>query len=156
MDDIARLAAIEEIKVAKGRYLRLIDTRDYDALTDVLTVDMSFDATDAIRVTPVGGEPEGPLGQVVSGRDAVIAFFRESLAGVTSTHHGHCHEVTIDSDTEAHGIVAMEDELRALDRKTRYTHGMGHYHERYRLEDGRWKIASIRLTRLFVENFGAR
>jgi hypothetical protein len=29
--------------------------------------------------------------------------------------------------------------------------GFGHYHERYRREDGRWQIAESRLTRLLVE-----
>ena len=26
----------------------------------------------------------------------------------------------------------------------------GHYHEKYRMEDGAWRIAEVKLTRLFV------
>jgi len=31
--------------------------------------------------------------------------------------------------------------------------GYGHYHERYVRQDGRWRIASQRLTRLHVDYF---
>jgi hypothetical protein len=29
--------------------------------------------------------------------------------------------------------------------------GFGHYHERYVRQDGKWQIASLKLTRLYVE-----
>ena len=151
MDDLARLAAIEEIKDLKARYLRFVDTRDFAGLADVLCADASFDTTEASQVTPVGGATVGRAGPIVTGRDAVVGMIRGALETVTSTHHGHCHEVTIDSDTEAHGIVAMEDVLRGLDRKTHVLHGLGHYHERYRFEDGAWRIATIKLTRLALD-----
>ena len=41
-----------------------------------------------------------------------------SFATTTSTHHGHAHEIWFDSETEAHGIVAMEDWIFDADRKT--------------------------------------
>jgi hypothetical protein len=43
----------------------------------------------------------------------------------------------------------MEDYIRGLDRVTPVLHAAGHYHERYRFEDGAWRIADTRLTRLF-------
>jgi hypothetical protein len=66
-------------------------------------------------------------------------------------HHGHCHEVTIDSETDAHGIVAVEDFARSLDGQTKLAHGAGHYHEKYRFEDGAWRISHVKLTRLFLD-----
>ena len=74
---------------------------------------------------------------------------RDAFANQTSVHHGHCHEITIDSDSEAHGVIAMEDYIRGLDRKTHLLHAAGHYWETYRYEDGAWRIASSKLTRLF-------
>ena len=59
----------------------------------------------------------------------------------------------VDADN-ATGIWAMEDRLyRPGDQPHHggvgYIHGFGHYHERYvRGPDGRWRIASVRLTRL--------
>ena len=32
--------------------------------------------------------------------------------------------------------------------------GFGHYHEDYRKEDGQWRIARLKLTRLRVDNTG--
>ena len=43
----------------------------------------------------------------------------------------------------------MEDHIFGPDRKTRLLNAAGHYHERYRFEDGAWRIAETRLTRLF-------
>ncbi len=33
-------------------------------------------------------------------------------------------------------------------------HGRGHYHERYRKDDGRWRISHSKVTRLRIEGFG--
>ena len=118
MDLVAKLIAIEEIKQLKARYFRTMDTRDFDAMAQVFARDIRFDCTDGSRHTPVGGEPIGEIGPITEGRDAVMTWIRAAFANSTSVHHGHCHEVTIDSDTEAHGVIAMEDFIYELDRKT--------------------------------------
>jgi len=149
MDSLARLVAIEEIKQLKARYFRLMDTRDFDGMAQVFCRDAFFDCSEGMYHTPVGGEPIGMAGAVTHGRDAIMAWIRGAFAEQTGTHHGHCHEITIDSDTEAHGVIAMEDYIRGLDRKTELLHAAGHYWETYRFEDGAWRIASSKLTRLF-------
>jgi SnoaL-like domain len=153
MDTLAQLMAIEHIKQLKARYFRTMDTRDFDAMALVFCRDALFDCTEGFGCAPVGGVWEGEVGPVTRGRDAIITWIRGAFANQTSVHHGHSHEVTIDSDTEAHGIVAMEDYIRALDRRTKLVHGTGHYHEHYRFEDGEWRIAKTKLTRLFVDRF---
>jgi SnoaL-like domain len=150
VDTVAKLMAIEEIKQLKARYFRLMDTRDFDSMSQVFCLDAVFDCTEGARVLPVGGAWNGPVGPVVSGRDAIMAWIRDAFRERTSVHHGHCHEVTILSETEAHGIIAMEDYIRTLDRQTQLIHAAGHYHERYRFESGSWRIAATRLTRLFT------
>lgn len=149
MDPIARLTAIDDIRQLKARYFRLMDTRDWDALGEVFCRDAVFDCSEGARCTPIGGEPRGWEGPVTQGREAIVAWIRANFEDHTSVHHGHGHEIWIDSPTEAHGTIAMEDYLRKLDRATMVLHAAGHYHERYRIEDGEWRIAHTRLTRLF-------
>lgn len=151
MDGLAKLLAIEEIRQLKSRYFRLMDTRDFEGMAQVFCRDAVFDCTEGSRVLPVGGTPQGEVGPMKYGRDAIIRWISESFAETTSVHHGHCHEVTIDSDLEAHGIVAMEDYIRTADRRTLLLHAAGHYHETYRFEEGAWRIASTKLTRLFSD-----
>jgi hypothetical protein len=154
MDSLAVLVAIEEIKQLKARYFRLMDTRDFDAMAFVFCRDARFDCTEGSVVTSVGGASRGAVGPITQGRANIISWIRSSFANATSVHHGHCHEVTIDSATEAHGIVAMEDYIRDLSRETLLLHAAGHYHERYRHEDGEWRIAQTKLTRLFSDSMG--
>lgn len=153
MDPVARLIAIEEIRQLKARYFRLIDDRDFQGWGALFCEDAVFDCSEGLGATPVGGVFTGPVGPIVQGRDALIRWVSGTFATITSVHHGHDHEIHIDSETEAHGIIAMEDMLRRLDRQTMVLHAAGHYHERYRKEGGEWRIASTCLTRLFARYY---
>jgi SnoaL-like domain len=149
MDRIDELYAIEQIKQLKARYFRTMDTRDWEGMAQVFCKDAKFDCSEGFVCTPLGGEPEGVVGPVTHGREAIMAWIEDAFANQTSLHHGHCHEITIDTETAAHGVIAMEDQIFAADRKTRLLDASGHYHERYRFEDGAWRIAETKLTRLF-------
>jgi hypothetical protein len=151
MDDIARLIAIEEIRQLKSRYFRFMDMRDFDAMAQVFCRDAVFDCSEGSRVLPLDGDWKGDAGPVITGRDAIMIWIRGAFMHRTSVHHGHCHEITLTSGTEAHGIIAMEDYIRAADRETALVHAAGHYHEHYRVEDGSWRIAATKLTRLFAD-----
>jgi hypothetical protein len=151
MDAVARLIAIEEIKQLKSRYFRTMDTRDWDGMAGVFCRDAILDTSGAFQYTPLGGKPVGPLGPVLRGRDAIMAWISSGFVDQSSAHHGHGHEITIDSETEAHGIVAMEDVIREPDRQTIVLHGYGYYHERYRFEDDAWRIGETRIDRLFTD-----
>ncbi len=155
MDDVAKLLAIDEIRNLKARYFRLMDMRDFDAMAQVFCRDVVFDAREASGYLPVGGSWQGMEGGVTHGRDTIMAAIRRVLGEVTTAHHGHCHEVTVESPTEARGVIAMQDCARTLDRATLLWQGMGHYFERYRVEDGEWRIAETRLVRLFLDDVGA-
>ena len=154
MTPIERLVAIDAIQQLKARYFRTMDTRDFAAMREVFAKDIRFDCSEGFFYTPLGGEPVGSVGPITEGRDAVMAWIEGSFTGFTSVHHGHCHEVTIDSDTEAHGVIAMADFIRAADRKTVLIEASGHYWEKYRFEDGAWRIAETKLTRLFSDAKG--
>ena len=119
----------------KARYCRLLDTKDWAGFADLFTDDVVIDTT-------------GSGGPRMEGREAAIASIRASLDSAVTTHHVHTPEVQIAGD-EARVVWAMWDRLtwpngRKLD-------GAGHYHERYVRQDGDWKIAETRLTRLYVD-----
>lgn len=155
MDALARLVAIEDIRQLKCRYFRHMDMRDWAAMAQVFTRDVRFDCSEGSITTTLGGERQGEGGPITQGREAVMAWISGAFADRTCCHHGHGHEITVASETEASGIVAMEDFILSADRKTMLLNAAGHYHERYRFEDGAWRIAEVKLTRLFVDEPGA-
>ena len=83
---------------------------------------------------------------MTGGREAarVIAG---AVRDVVSVHHGHDPQITLTGPDSARGRWSMYDRL---EYGPEVMHGYGHYHEEYRLHDGRWRIASLRLTRLRV------
>jgi acetyl esterase/lipase len=130
------LADVEAIKQVKARYLRSLDTKDWDGLRLVLTHDMVMDTS-------------ASDGTVVTGADAIVTFLLKVIGDVTTVHHGHMPEIELTSATTARGTWSMEDMLRWPDG--RQMHGYGHYHETYeRAEDG-WRIKTLTLTRLRVD-----
>ena len=150
IDPLARLVAIEEIKQLKARYFRHMDMRDWAAMGQVFCTGARFDCSEGFGSRGLDGTWRGEIGPVTVGREPIMAWIGSSFATTTSAHHGHCHEVWIDSESEAHGICAMEDFILDADRKTLLINAAGHYHEQYRVEDGAWRIAEVKLTRLFV------
>jgi hypothetical protein len=133
MDDI------EQIRRLKARYFRLVDTKDWDGLADVFTADVVVDM-----------RSEG--GGVTSTREDFLAYLRANIEHVTTVHHGHMPEITLEDTADASGIWAMEDMLWWPDgAPLRRMHGYGHYHETYRRGPDGWQIAALRLTRLHRE-----
>ncbi len=141
LDPVARLVAIEDIKQLKARYFRGMDQRRFDdVMAPVFARDAHLDAD----------------GFTADGRDGIIAFLKRVLADARTVHHGHMPEITVTSATTAHGIWAMFDYVEftapeAGDGSRVGLHGYGHYEEDYVVEDGAWRIANLRLTRLRVD-----
>lgn len=124
--------AISEVK---ARYCRCLDTKDWDGYAACFTQDVVID-------TAASGGPRWV------GRQAALSGIRAAIGEAITTHHVHTPEIVIDGDT-ASAVWAMQD--RNLWPGGRKLLGFGHYHERYRREDGEWKIAESRLTRLSME-----
>ena len=135
--DPARLADLEEIKQLKARYFRLMDAKEWEAWADVFTEDC------VLQNGPPGDAP-------VTGRAAIVDYVRGAIQHMVTVHHGHMPEIAFSGPDSARGIWAMFDQLRAPGLRM---DGWGHYHEEYRrCGDGRWRIASTRLTRLRVQS----
>ena len=119
----------------KAAYCRLLDTKDWDGWGQLFTEDFELDVT-------------GSGGQLVRGRDAVVASVRSAIETAKTAHQVHFPEITIDGD-EATAIWPMQD--RVVWDESRALTGYGHYHERYvRTAEG-WRIAAQKLTRLQMD-----
>ncbi len=131
---------IEAIKQLKARYFRLMDTKDWEAMSKLFTDDVRID---------VSSDGAG----VYEGRQAFMDMLINALSRVESVHHGHMPEIELTSATTASGIWAMEDNLRFPEgAPLARMHGFGHYHDTYaKGDDGQWRISASRLTRLRIE-----
>jgi len=130
---LRRLQDREELRALIGRYAIAIDTRDYATVAQCFTRDGAF------------GRIGAPL---TSGRDAVVALFRElhSTAG-PSLHANHDSVVTWSDDPDsASGIVVCHAE-------TSDAQGMKiaaiRYHDRYAREDDQWRFAARQLEMVY-------
>lgn len=141
MDRLERLEAIEAIRALKARYFRFMDCKLFDDLPSLFT--------DELKII----SPDGSVW--MEGGAAYAASLKNSLQHSVSCHQGLTHEIEIVDADHATGIWAMQDVIRWEDRHPREGWkailGRGHYHESYRREDGVWRIATLRLTRLRLD-----
>ncbi len=138
------LVEIEAIQQLKARYFRLMDTKQWEAWRELFSEDCT------LRVELGDGSPD----HEVRGRDAIAKSTSEVLRGATTVHHGHMPEIELTGPRSARGIWAMFDFV-AWGESPRDLKGYGHYHETYEKgADGRWRIASLHLTRLRVDPRG--
>ncbi len=131
------LVAFNELAQAKARYCRLLDSKDWAALAELLTEDMEFDLSD--------GNPD--VAPII-GRDNVLAAVQTSGAGAKTVHQVHAPEIEFKGDI-AQVIWAVQERV-VWDNGTSLT-AYGHYHDRWVRVDGQWKIAALRLTHLIMD-----
>ncbi|MHB9881313.1 nuclear transport factor 2 family protein [Pacificimonas sp. ICDLI1SI03] len=140
---VPMLAAAEEIRQVKARYFRFVDTRRWDCLRELFTTDATLHFPERTAA--------------LEDCDTCISRFSSILAAdVTSIHEGGMAEIGFFDETSAHAVSFMRDTIifpegRSNPFGVARLAGAGHYHETYqRCADG-WRIASLRLERLFVE-----
>lgn len=153
MDQIVRLAAIEDIKQLKARYFRCVDTKDWLGLERVFAPDIEFDRTYGMSVqdafTGAWAPPISETPLIVAGREAVMAMVRRATETIHTVHNGFMPEIDVTSESAAKGIWTMRDEMR--DRSGRLiAAGAGHYHETYEKLASGWAIRTAKLTRLWL------
>jgi hypothetical protein len=130
----------------KARYCRCLDTKDWAGYTDCFTADFVLD-------TP-------PEGNVTHGRDAAVKTVRGAVETAKTAHQVHNPEITFDANGKGADVIwAMQDRVTwGEDRRKRMGNsghtGYGHYRERYvKCDDGRWRIKSLILTYLQMDEF---
>lgn len=146
MNEIDRLAAVHEIQSLKARYYRSLDTKDWAGLEATLAPDLTADFRDS------GSERNEDL--LFEGAATFVGGLAPMMTPLLTAHHGHMPEIEILSPTSAQAIWALEDHVWApegVPTGFRWMHGVGHSHETYTRLDGEWRIQTLRLTRVRLE-----
>lgn len=132
------LVEIEAIKAVKYRYLRAVDTRDWDLLATVLT----DDATSAYSSGKLSYE----------GRDAIITFLRESMPerDMLTSHKVHHPEIELTGPDTADARWALEDVVIILSAGITIR-GAAFYEDRMVKSAGQWRIAHTGYRRVYEE-----
>jgi hypothetical protein len=133
------LAALEEIRQLKYRYLRCVDLKRWDEIADVFTADATAEyGTHAVR---------GELS--LHGRDEIVGYLRDNLGPeITTVHRCGQPEITIDGDN-ATGTWSFEDTVIAMTHRV-WIRGAAFYQDEYqRGADGRWRISRTGYRRIY-------
>jgi SnoaL-like domain len=134
VDHADELWELEQLRRLKAAYFRLLDTKQWDDWGDLLTEDCVLQF----------GEAEA---DVLRGRGTIVAEIGARLGRAVSVHRGYMPELQLHDAHHASGTWGMTSDLVFPGPVTQT--GSGHYHDEYRRgTDGRWRIASSRLTKL--------
>ena len=135
------LVEIESIKQVKYRYLRAVDTRDWELLATTLT----DDATSAYS--------SGKLSY--KGRDAIIEFLRASMPerDMLTSHKVHQPEIVLTGPDTADARWGLEDVVIILSAGLTLR-GAAIYEDQMVKQDGQWRIAHTGYRRLYEETSG--
>jgi hypothetical protein len=123
---------VDAIKQLKASYFQYVDSKNWDALRNLLAPDVVVDTTCSA----------GPL---LIGRDPFIAFLKLSLGAAETHHQGYDPQIDLKSPTTAEAVWTMEDVL--IFGGTLGVHGYGHYQDRYVKVNGSWVVKYSKLTR---------
>lgn len=138
------VSAIEQVRLAKARYCRFVDTKQWAAFADLLI------PSPDIKIYDVAGD----LLVAFTSREAFASAAKDYLAGAQSIHQVHNDELSQVSESAISAIWSMEDHIlfpdQAGGRPSRH-HGYGHYHENWVLTAAGWRIASLELRRTILE-----
>lgn len=131
------IVELEAIKRLKYRYVRLIDLKQWDELESLFVPDATATYSDGKYA--------------FDGRDAIMAFLRESMASTNmlTSHKVHQPEIDIDGD-RATATWALEDVVIHLDYNLRIS-GAAFYSDRYVKVDGEWRIEHTGYERVYEE-----
>lgn len=139
-----RLIDREKIKLLKAQYCRFLDTKQWPELRSLFLDDAGFE-----------GFGSAPTGSTV---DQFITGISTRLTDALTVHHCHMPEITFESDTRARAIWAMVDVVELLNGNSpveapghRGFTGYGHYEDEYVRQNGEWKFAFKRLSRIRVD-----
>lgn len=148
LESVEALLVIEEIKQLRATYFQTLDTKDWDAwamlFTDDVKMDFRQEADLQIRDEAQRAALPADAFTFDNPKDAAETF-SGTLGGAVTVHQGHDPRITLTSPTTATGVWSMYD---CLDYGHELYQGYGHYWETYHKVDGRWLIATLKLTRI--------
>jgi hypothetical protein len=123
----------ELIARVKYRYLRTLDTKDWDAYADTLTEDVTGDYGERLHFT---------------NRADLVEFMRSSMGPAMFTEHRVTHpEINVDGDT-ATGDWYLQDRVIVPEFNFMLM-GAAFYHDNYRRTPDGWKISATAYDRTY-------
>ncbi len=130
---------IESIKQLKHKYMRCLDTKQWDEMATLFTDDV---------VTSYSG------GQFsFKGKNEIIDFLQGAMPpSIVSMHQCFHPEIELTGETSAKGTWGFNDYLIILDAGLSLR-GYGIYSDEYEKVDGMWKIKSTGYKRVFEETW---
>lgn len=138
--DVRQLSDWCEIQALKGRYFRLMDTKQWELFRNLFTDDFRFffDNSPLPRSTT----------PTLDSATAMTEYMARGHPDKVTVHHGHTPEIRFVDEDTAEGIWALSYYVDDPDRGVA-AQADGHYHDRFvRFPDGQWRIAEIHLTHL--------
>jgi SnoaL-like domain len=166
LEDVERLLAIEAIRNLKAKYFRLADRIDEhgrlyaprpetDPASNPAVAQMVNLFTDSATVDLRGAVPGVTDNDefLFTGHEGVRTMLAGGAANaVRSFHHGFTPEIEIVSPMQARALWPMEsrDEY-GDDAPLRWIHSRGYYLETYQRVDGQWKIATLSVTKFWID-----
>lgn len=132
--DASDLVACREIEQLKYRYVRTLDTKDWDGFRACFTDDAHAVYGDRL---------------VFDGPDEIVGFMRDNLGPTMITlHQVHHPELSVDGDT-ATGTWGLQDRVIMTEHRL-LLDGASYYDDDYRRgADGTWRIARTSYRRLY-------
>jgi 3-phenylpropionate/cinnamic acid dioxygenase small subunit len=139
VDDVQWLFDLEQIRVVKARYCRLLDLKLWQEWRELFTDDLVVDVTGSVP----------PPNERFDNADSWVGFVSAAMAEAKSVHHVHQSEVNRVDANKATGSWAVFDYVE-YDATTGFR-GYGYYDETYRRQSDGWRIASMILTRIRID-----
>ena len=128
-EKVDHVESLDQIRQLAHRYALALDTRNMD---------------DMVELFP----PDVQVGRDAKGRDALRAWFVETLSEFrTSVHFVGNHVIDFEDADHASGVVYCRDEL---ERSEGWDYGYLQYWDRYERRDGLWYFVRRRFNRWFI------
>ena len=149
------LLAVHGIRTCKAKYWHFMDKKRWDDLKEVFTKDAFADFRGERDIT--NGEPMSslpPIEEAIAqgdpatfqGRDLIVENLYSGLLQEWTTFHlGGEPIIEVTGPETGTGIWPLFDYISHEGRSLK---GYGHYEDRYRFEDGAWRMEYISLTRI--------
>ena len=136
MTENGRADDLEQIRQLKYRYLRTLDTKQWEEFADCFVPDATADYA----------------GLAFPDRDALVEFMRANLGpDMVTMHHCHHPEIEVDGDT-ANGRWYLHDQVISAELRFRLE-GAAFYEDRYvRTPDG-WRVSHTGYQRTFEATY---
>lgn len=130
------LVELEHIKRLKYRYMRAVDTKDWNLLEQLFTPDaVSWYDSGKYRF---------------EGRDNILKFLSENMVRLITLHQVHHPEIELVSEDSATGVWYLQDYVINLEQNWELL-GAALYEDEYVRVGGDWKIRSTGYHRTFEE-----